>query len=876
MNKSNAVFGSLVLISFISFLPFSSGNDSKAIPSDPSKPDFKGYQETVRPILQTVCLKCHSAGKRKGNLRIDNLDPDLGKGKDADKWEEVLNQLQIGAMPPKSEKPLSKADRELVTSWLQKEMQRATELKRSTGGRGVIRRLTRYEYNYTIQDLLELPLNLTKMMPEDRADPTGLKNNGQYLGISTSQLEMYFESASTALQKAMVAPEKPKVYRSHFRAEDGKYSQLTLRSRESDHLASGPGVKVENGVKLPPGAYDQFFFETPRSGRFRISFVAGGESDLAGNHPRLQVWFGFQSTASLLVREMIAEVIIDAPLDKPKEYVVYGYLEDCPLPRDADANKAQGKKGKNGINRKPMVYLMHAYDAEHVKSQANGKAKIAKKARMKTDITSEHKHTILLQSFDFQAPYFESWPPKSRMAVLGTSASVASRGTSPVGNPQASSTTGPILRARKTLSEFTARAWRRPVTNQDIEPLVKMFEKFYKENGNFDAAIRDTLATTLVSPKFLYIVEPIGETRRDLTAHELASRLSYFIWCSLPDAELRKLADSGELLKDTVLAGQVRRMLADAKARRFAKHFTEQWLETDQIDRVAVNPEYFPKFKDDLKKSLRREPTELFWYILSNQRSAMEFLKSDYVLVNQALAAHYGLKGVIGSEFRVVRILPETYRGGLLTMGCFMLSNSNGAESHPIMRGKWLLKNLMNEPPPTPPPGVPELSQIKGFEKMPLNKQLEIHRANAACAICHDKLDPWGLALENLDAIGQWRTVAKKIIEESSNNNIAKAKPKGKNKLAVTTTSLIDSTVKLPDGTMVKGVDELKKYCVSIKGSDFARSLTRKIFAYALGRSLEWTDRADADKLSKRFTDSDFNLQTLITEIVLSHSFRTR
>ena len=159
---------------------------------------------------------------------------------------------------------------------------------------------------------------------------------------------------------------------------------------------------------------------------------------------------------------------------------------------------------------------------------------------------------------------------------------------------------------------------------------------------------------------------------------------------------------------------------------------------------------------------------------------------------------------------------------------------------------------------------------------MPLNKQLEIHRANAACAICHDKLDPWGLALENLDAIGQWRTVAKKIIEESSNNNIAKAKPKGKNKLAVTTTSLIDSTVKLPDGTMVKGVDELKKYCVSIKGSDFARSLTRKIFAYALGRSLEWTDRADADKLSKRFTDSDFNLQTLITEIVLSHSFRTR
>jgi len=207
----------------------------------------------------------------------------------------------------------------------------------------------------------------------------------------------------------------------------------------------------------------------------------------------------------------------------------------------------------------------------------------------------------------------------------------------------------------------------------------------------------------------------------------------------------------------------------------------------------------------------------------------------------------------------------------LLTMGCFMLANSNGAESHPIMRGKWLLKDLMNEPPPMPPPGVPELSQIEGFAKMSLKRQLEIHRANAACALCHDKLDPWGLALENLDAIGQWRTVAKKIEEEP-----AAAKAKGKEKRPASTTSPIDAAVKLPNGTMVKGVDELKEYCVRVKGTDFARSLTRKLFAYGLGRSLEWTDRAEVDKLTKSFADSDFKLQTLITDIVLSQSFRTR
>ena len=858
MNKAISVIGSLVLTSFIFWLLFSNENGMKAGPSDHSKPDSKHYRETVQPILLNACLKCHSGEKPKGDFRIDNLDPDLEKGKDADKWEDLLNQMQTGAMPPKSEKPLGKADRELVTTWLQNEMKRATELKASTGGRGVIRRLTRYEYNYTIQDLLELPLNVTKTMPEDRADTTGLRNNGLQLGMSTSQMEMYFETATTALQKAMVAPAKPKVYHSHFKADAGHFNQVTLRSRESEHIASGPGIKVPEGVKLPPGAYDQFFFETPRSGRFRISFVAGGESDLEGNHPRIQVWFGYQATASLLTREMIAEVTIDAPLDKPKEYVIYGFLEDCPLPRVSDAASADAKPGKKPLNKEPMVFLMHAYDAEHGKSKADAKAgatKAAKKAPAKADNTPEHKHTVLLQSFDFQAPYFEAWPPKSRTAVLGPSADIAN----------------PASRARETLTAFTSRAWRRPVTSQDIDPLVKLFEAFYKDSKDYDAAMRETLATILLSPKFLYLVEPIGDARRNLTAHELTSRLSYFLWCSLPDAELRKHADSGELMKDAVLSGQVRRMLVDPKARRFVRNFAEQWLEADQVDRVAVNPEYYPNFKDDLKKSLRKEPSELFWHILTNQRSAMEFLSSDYVVVDQALAAHYGLKGVIGSEFRPVKVRPEDHRGGLLTMGCFMLANSNGAESHPIMRGKWLLKDLLNEPPPMPPPSVPELSQIKGFEKMTLKRQLEVHRANAACALCHDKLDPWGLALENLDAIGQWRTVAKKIEEEP-----VVVKAKGKEKPPTATTSPIDSAVKLPDGTMVNSVDELKKYCVRVKGADFARSLTRKLFAYGLGRTLEWTDRADVDKLTKSFADSDFKLQTLITEIVLSNSFRTR
>ncbi|MBA4190320.1 MAG: hypothetical protein C0467_20225 [Planctomycetaceae bacterium] len=807
-----------------------------ASPAERPKSDTAQFKGKVLPILLQSCVKCHNAEKPKGGFRIDTLNPDLMNGPDGEKWEEVLNQVNIGAMPPKGEKPLAQTDREALTGWLHKEMEVAAEFRANTGGRGVIRRLTRYEYNYTLQDLLELPINHAKSLPDDRAGSNGLKNNSNLLGMSANQFELYLETASTALRKAMVAPEKPQVVRHHLEAGE----KLTGNGNQKLPGFGGytRGVSVPGGVRLGENSYQPFPFSTfPREGRFRIRVRVGADAGEDEEHPRLQLWLGYRTTGTVLAREMVAELPVKAPLNKPEVLEFQGYLEDYPVP-----NTAPGK-----TNQQLMAFLIHPDDADEP-PLAGKKAK------------EQAGHPVIQVNWlEFEAPYFETWPPASRVATIGSEGKA----------------TVPATRAREALTSFASRAWRRPVKIDEIEPLSKAFDCFFKQSGNFDAALRDAEAMILASPKFHYLVEPSKEqARRDLNAHELATRLSYFLWCSLPDAELRKLADSGELLKESVLAAQVRRVLEDPKARRFAKHFTEQWLGVDQMDSVAINPERYPNFKDTTKAAMRQEPIEFFWHVLSKDKSSLEFLSADYALVNESLADHYGLKGVVGSEFRAVPVRPESHRGGLLTMGCFMLAHSNGADSHPIFRGKWLLKDLFNEPPPPPPPGVPELNQADpNFAKLPLKKQLEFHRENAACAGCHNKLDPWGLALENFDAIGQWRAsgpAGKAVATPESSKKRMKKSPQ------TVAMAAVDAAVRLPDGTAINGVEDLKKYCIEKKKNEFAKALVRKLLAYSLGRSLEWTDHAEVDRLTRLFAESNYKLQNLITEIVLSKTFRTR
>lgn len=883
--------------------------------------DTLRYREQIAPILKEHCMKCHGPEKQKSDFRVDTLDPDLISGHDGDHWEEVLNQIHGGDMPPEDEKQLSPAQLGLVSEWLTKELERGAQARSSTGGRGVLRRLTRYEYNHSLQDLLGVDLDHAKQMPVDRAGEDGLQNNGSLLGITATQLAMYLEASRLALDKALLSAQKPEVFSYHAEVEK---KELQALGATSNWGVSTNGVEYgDDHVDLARSShYVLGLKEYPLEGRYRVRARVSGKPDASGRFPTLQVWLGYWADATQQPKVKLGEMVID----EPRVVEFEGYMEDVPLspsvrtPTDGESQVTEGASAAAQRNRarqelaiwigneeptrntavfgqisnllkRELSVLTALVEVAETPVAAGAKAKArhhnALKAAVATAtrdfkgvtvdnlmldkakqrivaITAEKEKLaaryqaarktqshLQVDWVEYEGPYFENWPPRTRVDLVGRENDFA--------NDEA--------RARAVLEKFASRAWRRPVTPAEVGKLVENFTALDQHGSNFDAAIRDVFARVLSSPNFLYLVEPTEDDvgARSLNAHELASRLSYFLWSSLPDDELRGLADSGDLLKDEVIAGQVERMLADPKARRLATHFAEQWLGVAQIDGVDVNPEFFPRFNQATKEAMRREPIEFFWHVLSTGKNALDFLSCDYVVVNDRLAAHYGKGAVRGSEFRAVPVREGEHRGGLVTMAGFMLANSDGAVSHPILRGKWVLNYLLNDPPPPPPPGVPELPLADpDFAKLSPAKQLAFHREKEACAQCHDKLDPWGLALENYDAIGQWRDLA-------ANRETAKA---GKTALVVPVS--LGAPVTLPKGEVVNSTDELRKHLREHEADAFAEGLTRKLMAYALGRSLEWTDKAAVDQITAQFAKSDYRLHGLITAIVTSQTFRNR
>jgi hypothetical protein len=371
---------------------------------------------------------------------------------------------------------------------------------------------------------------------------------------------------------------------------------------------------------------------------------------------------------------------------------------------------------------------------------------------------------------------------------------------------------------------------------------------------SFEESIRDVLPAALISPAFLYLVEPsVEKSPRPLSQHQLASRLSYFLWSTMPDKELDDLADTGKLNNPAILRQQVRRMLADDRSEEFIANFVDQWLELEALDRVAVNRTTFRNYTPLMKEAMREETHRFFREILRSDKSALNLIDSDFLVVNPLLAQHYKIPDVHGAEFRVIKNGSDGQRGGLLTQGSILTGNANGEDSHPIKRGVWLLKKLLNAPPPPPPPNVPDLNrEDPKLTGLPLKEQLELHRDNAACNNCHRKIDPWGIPFENYNAVGQWR---EKIRKNNSN---------------------VIASDQLPDGTTINGIKELKQYLLEHKKEQFANAVTAKLLSYALGKSLHFADNETVELLSNKFEDSDYRLASLIEEIVTSKVFMTK
>jgi hypothetical protein len=407
--------------------------------------------------------------------------------------------------------------------------------------------------------------------------------------------------------------------------------------------------------------------------------------------------------------------------------------------------------------------------------------------------------------------------------------------------------------AKQILATLVRRAYRRPVNDDDLQGPLELFRQG-REAGGFEAGIEAALAAVLVSPQFLLRIErdPPGlspGTAYRISDVELASRLSYFLWSSMPDDELLALAEAGRLGRPEVLQGQVRRMLADERSRSLVDNFAGQWLYLRNLDAVVPDMRLYPDFDDNLRQALRRETELLFASVVREDRSVLDLLKSDHTYLNERLARHYGIPHVCGSRFRKIAVDEASHRGGLLRQGSILTVTSHATRTSPVIRGHWVLKNLLGEPPPPPPPNVPALEDNTVSSELPVRERLKQHRANAACASCHELMDPVGFALDNFDAIGRWRETEA-------------GQP-------------IDAAGSLPDGRGFVGVSGLERALID-RPELFARTLTEKLLTFALGRGVEPYDAPAVRKIVRDARADNYRFSQLVLGIVNSTAFQMR
>lgn len=780
------------------------------------------YQTDVRPILAARCVQCHGAKTQKGKLRLDTLATDFVKNRAAaESWHEALNAVRRGEMPPEDEKQLSAQERKILTTWIEGKLRLAIAQGTTISKSVVMRRLNRAEYQYTMTDLIGLDMDYASELPADALSADGFRNNGAALGMSALQLEHYLKSARRAMRFVLVDGELPERVVKKLELKTGRVKGKRYVGEASERLGR---VNFWHGTLK----------DLPRTGPFTIRIKARTERAPGQPAPILLARYGyFVSGLTINLMDDVAQ--IDIPSTESTIYEITSRPEFFPVPEEHVP-----RANLNGI-----ITLQNVLrdgnpipkPIEVVTEQIKGKKKRKKKTKQYPEDATFPK--IIIESVEFISHDYRSWPPALHRRIV------------PAGEDLASEKS-----VVHVLRGFLRRAWRRPPTPEELKKWGAHYEAIRPQCDTNIAALRETLSAALASTNFLYLSEPQAksdERPRLLTAHEVASRLSYFLWSSLPDDQLAALADSGSLLNPAELRKQFARMLADQKSDRFATQFSTQWLDLDAVDRVAINPQYYDNFDNALKQDMVEETREFFKEILRSNSSALQFIDADFTMVNSALAKHYGLTGPRSQRFERVSLSGSRRPGGLLGHASTLLSGSDGADSHPIKRAVWIRERLLHDPPKPPPPDVPDLkASVPNFATLSIREQLAVHREKAACADCHRNIDPWGIALERYDAVGLWR-------EKTA-----------RGKKAVSPDTI------LPGNHKMTGVADLQKHLLSERREQFTHALVSKLLTYALGRSLKLDDKNLIDELSQKFAENDYRLPALMEGIVTSEAFLSR
>ena len=839
----------------------------------------EGYETSIRPFLESYCVSCHGPDKQKATLRFDRLDSDIVNGMDADVWQEALDLINVGEMPPNdADKQPSGAERRVVVEALTTSLRQAMEAKRSTGGRNILRRLTSYEYNNTLRDLLNLDIQYSADLPPEGSAKEGFKNNSRVLLTSALHLEYFERIARNALERIILVPEtQPKPY--YVRVEP----ELALKPKPKSKNSRKPrNAKKSTGFSY--GIKSEHFSpgKKAKAPIFHLShgelFGEGESILLAGNRPGDNVGdlfapdrkiggakgdgrSGFQPE----FRVEMYEIPYDVPvLVRIRASAIPGKNDTYPrLSFEFGSFRGAGVSDqKEAVNREirslePRIYEFVAQGAnfpfQSNKPSRPSYFRIFNDFRRGTgDLAFEEMPKLNIDWVEIESNHYETWPPAQRKAILFDSENQGNE----------------ALYVQEVLTKFMGRAYRRPVSKAEVDRKLALFQRLRSREDSFESSIISTLTAILCSPNFLLIAEPSenliiengANEKRRLNDYELASRLSYFLWSSMPDDRLFDLASRQRLQQLGVLRAQVKRMIADPKAVDFSRNFASQWLDLAGIRRLAVNPEYFD-FEEKTKDLFEEESIQFVHHVLTEDLSIRNFIDSDFAILNPAMAKHYRIPGVSGGGFRSYPIKREFHRGGLMTQASMLFGNSTGAESHPIKRGVWVLERMLDDPPAPPPPNVPDLPEPEavGETTLSLKERLAQHAQVESCRDCHSKIDPWGVAFENYNALGQWR-------EGSSDPLVRKAYQQIK----------VDPSTRLKNGTKIHHLDDLKDYILTEKMSQFRRAFVRKVMAYSFGRYLEFSDQEAIESVCKSLEEQNDSFQALIEQVVLSEPFLTK
>jgi len=742
-------------------------------------------------VVERYCVNCHNADENKGNLNLDDLQGTPIE-RHPEVWEKVITRLRARQMPPPSRnrpsEPTYRAVLDTLTARL--DAQAVAELK--PGRVDTFRRLTRTEYQYAIRDLLAVEVDAKALLPKDE-ESHGF-DNVTVGNLSPSLVDRYISAAQKISRLAIGTPS---------RRPDGYTYRIPPDYTQEKHVDGLP-IGTRGGALLS--------YTFPQDGEYEIEVILSRDRNehvegLNGSHQM--------------------EILIDRAM-----------IEQFTVSR-------KGHKGHSTVDK-------------HLKARTFVQA-----GPRKVGVTFVGQSFSLLENKrqPFEASFNLHRHPRRAPAIYQISITgpfqPTGAGNTPsrekifIKTPSNQADEEPF--AKEILSKLLKRAYRRPISESELVKPMAFYRKAARTDG-FDSGIESALKSILVSPAFLFRIEKEPEDILPGQAYqisdlELASRLSFFIWSSLPDEELLELAIANRLSEPSVLEEQVRRLLADPRSSSLTDNFASQWLHLRNLPAMTPDLRLFPDFDDNLRQAFRQE-TELFVEsVLREDRSVLSLLKSDYTFLNERLAHHYDIPGIFGSRFRRVALDPKYKRGGILRQGSILTVTSYATRTSPVIRGNWVLENIIGTAPPPPPPDVPALEENKVDATLSMRERLASHRANPACASCHDLMDPVGFALENFDAVGRWRQY------ENGGD--------------------IDVSGGLPDGSVFSGVENLENGLLE-RPEMFVQTLTQKLLTFALGRGVEAYDAPAIRQVMREAEANDYRFSSIILGIAKSVPFQMR